>query len=898
MIAGFAATASAGIRPTDPDGNLTIPSGTNAADTINANGGTDPTPTVALETGATITGDPVIGTGIVVNADGYTIVNNGFLSGDYEAIFTTNNDLIVFNTAFATIQGGTDGIVAGDGLFVVNETLGSISGLGATGYGIIAGDEASVFNDPTATISGGAGGIFVDDNAEITNDGNIFGGTGAGVDFVDNGYVINTGLITGNVGINVDPTATIGSEIINSGEIRTTQANGDAIILGLGDDILTLNEGSLITGSISGGGGIDSLTFNGGLSMPGGIQNSIRGNVDGFSTITKQGGGVALIGTPSDVGAGYEVYADTINIDGGGLYINADVFSQTGGTATINANGAALGGTGEWFADVNVLSGGISAGAIPINLDSNPNNSVGAVAIYGDVVHSPGSFIRFDVVPDAPIIDGINSDIIEQIGAGVSYDVTGANLRISPTDINKVITPGQYILVDSDTPIIGANSLGTIGIQFNDNVPDTGIFTPTGSGPNYLGSVLTDRFTTISLADGDTNLVLGVDYNFQGLPNLTQNQASLGAALDTLALQAGTGTLGAPEQDLISALALSDLGTVQSALYALGPDSTFALTTGIMNSNYRTHRMVQNHLAMVRGNSGVTTVAPSEPMYDSKGGMIGSAPTTQTMSSRGNVWGAVSYDWQDYEDDNTGAEFDGETGAVTAGFDYRLSPMLVLGGLIDASTSDFDYSGGSSDVDSLRFIVYGTYGESLGFYSDFLAGYGTHSLDQKSSLFGTSFGSDTDADSLQAMLTFGYTMGSETVKHGPFAGLEYQEVNVDGFNRSAGLFSTNVGDYDTDSLRGLIGYRIDATYGAFRPYASVAYAHEFQDGGSSTTSTIGGVPFSVRGPEQGSSVLVTAGTSFMFNPNLALDVGYRGDISVDDSGITSHGATIGLNYSF
>ncbi len=60
----------------------------------------------------------------------------------------------------------------------------------------------------------------------------------------------------------------------------------------------------------------------------------------------------------------------------------------------------------------------------------------------------------------------------------------------------------------------------------------------------------------------------------------------------------------------------------------------------------------------------------------------------------------------------------------------------------------------------------------------------------------------------------------------------------------------------------------------------------------------GGVPFQVNAPQLESSVIVTAGTGYAFTPNLMMNIGYRGDISLEDSGITSHGATLGFSYSF
>ena len=836
MIIPAMSFALGAVLPTDATGNRTVTTADNGANSILATGGTDTTPTVTVQQNVVLTGDAVSQNAIRFTAPNYTLFNNGSLSGNLQGILAD---------ALAT-----------PGL-IINNAAG-------------------------ATISGQTDGILL---------------TGSG------GSVFNSGIIEGTTGIN----AIDGSFIQSSGIIRSTAPGGNAFTGGIGNDTLFLDQGSLVDGNIVGGLGLNSLTLTGGRTSPTIGSNDISGNVTGFTSITKEGPGLALIGTVADQGTGLDITATTIQINSGALYFNSDIAGATVPRALINANGAAVGGTGLWLADLNVITGGFSAGAIPINLDSNPRNSVGTVIIDGDVMHSPGSFIRMDIIPDTVISNGINSDLIVQTGAGNTYNVTGANLRISTTDVNRVITPGTYTVVNSAEQIVGFNSLGNVGVQFNANTADTGQFLAVGSGLNYLDSVFTNFFVSPELANGNTDLRIDVDYRFANLPGLTPTEAALGGALDTLALRAGTGTLGLAEQDLIAALALSDLGSVQASLAGLSPESSVALVTSVINSNYRIHRMVQDHLAMVRDNSGTVTMTTTEaPVSDgAKGGMTYQPQQQQqSFTSSGNFWGSVSYDDVDYEDDLSNNEFDGETSAITAGFDYRVSPMFILGVLLDGSRSDFDSRGsGSSEIDSLRAGIYGTYGESMGLYSDFYVGYGKHELDEQrfgggiGGLAGTR-GASPDSDSLQAMLTFGYTMGSEQVKHGPFAGLEYQSVDVDSYTQVSSPFNVGVDDYSIDSMRGLIGYRVSGEFDAFRPYASVAYAHEFEDDANSTTARFGGVPFQVSGPKLESSVIVTAGTGYAFNENFMMNLGYRGDIPLDDSGITSHGATLGFSCSF
>lgn len=809
------------------------------------------------------------------------------------------------NRIVTSASNGANSVVANGGTDITPEIT-IQNGVVLTGDAVIQNGvrtnvaNYTILND--GSLSGALGGVVTSTSTSLTNNGTIIGNAATGVTMGANATLTNTGFVVGAQGVS----ALNGSLFTNTGTVQATALAGNAFLGGVGVDTLVLNQNSAIFGNVNGGGGLtDSITFNGGLSTPGGLSNFISGDVIGFNTITKgANGGVAFIGEVADVNTGLNVTANNIQINGGGLYINADVAGSTMPLSAIVANGAAIGGTGNWFANLNILSGGFSAGAIPINLDSDPTNSVGLVTVNGSVTHSAGTFIRVDVIPDTVINEGVNSDLIQHTQvAGGSYSVSGMGVRLSPTDINRVITPGTYTIIDSNVALLGTGTLGPVGVQFNNNVPETGFYTASGSGANYLDSVLTNYFVDPLILNGGTDLALEVDYNFAALPGLTPNEAALAGALDTLALSAGTGTLGAAEQDLIAALSLSDLLTVQASLAALNPEESLLLGISIVNSNYRLHRMIQDHLAFTRNSSVMETYSPGSSTMDAKGGMVQGEAVRSTSMNRGNVWGSISYDRQDFEGGNFQSDFDGDVAALSVGVDFRVSELFLLGALIDASRGDIDHNlGRATDIDSLRGAIYGTYGASKGIYSDFLVGYGTHEFDRSGSgavgVLPAFADPAYDADSLQALFTIGYAMGSEQLSHGPFAGLEYQQVDIDSFNQGGGPIQVLVDEHEIDSLRGLIGYRMNGSYGAFRPYASVAYAHEFEDGANGTTASIGGTSFAVVGAELQSSILVTAGFGYAFNDQLMMDLGYRGDITTSDDGMTSHGVSLGLSYGF
>lgn len=882
-------------------------------DGINAGG---PGSTVGNDVGSTITGGlngVVLGTGAVVTNTGGTITGSGadgVVVGNGSAVNNLEGT-IPFGIQEATITGSNNGVTGGDGVAVVNES--TITG--TNGTGVYLDDNASVTN--SGIITGAVSGVRVSDNSTVGNSGTITGNLGIDV-FAGGGTFVlnNSGTITGTGGTAIDG-ALFGDDTFNlnagsiiNGDILgqggydtfnlTSSGAGNVVVNGDlnagnggSETVLDSSAGGSINvfGDVLGGFGTDTIAFVGGKTLVGGATNVIHGDVTLNQSITKDGAGTAFIG---DVGEFVSVGSDSIAINGGGLYINGDINPVLASQTVITANGAGLGGTGTWDAVVAVNAGGISAGQTPINIATNPIDSVGTLTITGDVTHAPGSFIRYDVRPQ-----GAGGDLIVQTGVGNVYDVNGANLRLSSTNVNQALSNGTYTVVASDELIANYANFGNVGIQFNQNIVDNGSFVGSQSG-DFSGfnqnTVLTNFFVTTALADGGTNLVFNVQHNYAGLPGLSGNEASLGSAIDA-SVSSGDPLI----QDFIAALDHSDLGTVQSTLASLNPEGVLGLTVGIMNTNYRLHRLAQDHLATVRS-SGETITETVPATHDAKGGVVAAQTTTTTVGGRGNVWGTASYDWQDYQGATSVRDYDGETGSFTAGFDYRVAPEFVIGLMLDGSTSDYDGTGNSSDVDSLRAAIYGTWGASTGIYSDFLVGYGDHDIDQSRVLGGILGGiasGSTDATSVQALWTVGYAFGDERVKHGPFAGLEYQNVDVDGYSQT-GALPVSVGGYDVDSLRGLIGYRVNANLGTFRPYASVAYAHEFKDDVIRTSAVfggIGGAAFGVSGPELGSAILLSAGTGIGLTNSLTLDVGYRGEISVDD-GIDSHGGSLGLNYSF
>lgn len=182
--------ALGGVINPDANGDITVTTVNDGANSALATGGLSATPTVVVQSTAVLTGDAVIQNAIRVTAPNYTIFNDGFLSGNLQGVFAdalSSGSLTLDNAAGATIVGQSDGILLS----------------------------------------------------------------------ADGGLIFNSGSILGQGGVASD--------------------------------------------------GIQ------------GLSNEISGNVLAFNTITKNGAGLALIGTVADAGTGLNITADTIQIDSGAL---------------------------------------------------------------------------------------------------------------------------------------------------------------------------------------------------------------------------------------------------------------------------------------------------------------------------------------------------------------------------------------------------------------------------------------------------------------------------------------------------------------------------------------------------------------------------------------------------
>ncbi|OAF04262.1 hypothetical protein AYJ54_24445 [Bradyrhizobium centrolobii] len=319
-----------------------------------------------------------------------TVTNDGTITG--EAGSGINMDSSANTTTVVTNRGTITGtsVNGADADGVDVDGLVSIDNFGTIGaVGLVA--AANGLNEALAigggTVHNEVGGLIVSDQRAITvddsNDGSAFGAM----------TIINDGTIRGDNGEAISITGTYGDTIANTGSIfgsvamdggNDTLTNsgtiGGDVAMGAGDDTITLVAGSVLTGTIDGGDGLDTLVLSGnGGGTLGTVTNveklDVQGgtwriqDATGYSDIAVESGAkMILMGSA----AGAAIAA------GGTQYVYGSASGSTvSGDQVIEAGGSASGSTITVGGEQDVYAGGVATGTI---MDG------GSQGVYGGAV--------------------------------------------------------------------------------------------------------------------------------------------------------------------------------------------------------------------------------------------------------------------------------------------------------------------------------------------------------------------------------------------------------------------------------------------------------------------------------------------------------------------------------
>ena len=248
-----------------------------------------------------------------------------------------------------------------------------------------------------------------------------------------------------------------------------------------------------------------------------------------------------------------------------------------------------------------------------------------------------------------------------------------------------------------------------------------------------------------------------------------------------------------------------------------------------------------------------------------------------------------------------------DTVSYMVGTDYKVSPLLVVGGLIDSSSThtDLDTFKSVSTTDSYTGALYAQHRRE-NFQLQLVGFMGADKYVARRNVANTTLGdwatSNTNGTRLGASLSGAYTYRTKWVEIDPMAGVQVLDWRAKGFNEAdGGLASLAVANQFEVSLAGHVGVRLAQSYktanGFIRPFVSFNVQHEFNGGDRTMKGNLWGDKLSVNAPGiQSQGIHVNAGVDFDVTHALSMQLRY----SIGHGGASSEslGVRGGLTYAF
>jgi outer membrane autotransporter protein len=833
-------------------------------------------------------GVTIHGTGSVVNAgsimststngvgvglgDGGSVENRwgGTISGNVAGVAIVGGGS-VDNEAGGTITGNGYGVVITNGTGYVTNERGTITG--NTEDGVRLWDGGTVDNERHGTIAGYLNGVEIDGSeGYVHNDGYIYGGPnpegisasatplgtpeviGTGVYMAAGGSVDNKrrGTIEGYYyGVYIDGGP---GTVVNSGTIIGD--GGTAILLGNYSNTVTLKTGSDVQGDIVGG-----ITGTNAAFLLG--HGSYSDNFVNFETLTVDAsnwrGGWNLTGT--------NIFSTNVTVESGLLSVNGELTTPV---VTVSSD-ATLGGSG------------IINGAVGIHGIISPGNSIGTLNIVGS-------------------LNMTNAIYDEQVNAAGQSDLI--NVSGSP---GTAIISNATVVVQTAREIYGAQTIYT-------NLTATGGVIGTNAGVSIVLPTLspyTNLFLTASLQYPNANIVtMTLDRSpFVSVAN-TYNQHSVAGALDGI-----VDSLPAGMTNLVTEFFwLPSASAAQAALDSMSGEIHGTLGMLDVQQQDAFNRSVSLRTGRISAGGENGGYASAKPIQLANTGST--LPPMQSDASQllDNIWlqGFGSFGHLDGDGNALGGAF--TISGVNGGFDYRLSPEMLVGLAVGYSHDSATVGGvgASGKVDAIQFAGYGGY-VSGPWHLDGIFSYGFLQTDTKRFIDVGSIHQEADGSYDGGVFSLstegGYVFKFDRVTIEPTLGLKYAHLSQDSFNETGTAaydgnnYGLSVNSVDMDSLRTALGVRLAAQFGKkdgvqFIPEVRAGWEHEFMDKTADVNARFvgGSGDFNVRGVELGAdSGVLGAGLTVAFTKSIQGFVNYDANLN---SRLSSHAISGGLSYSW
>jgi len=657
------------------------------------------------------------------------------------------------------------------------------------------------------------------------------------------------------------------------------------------------------TGSITG-----NVTDNGILAFDRSDAPTFAGVISGLGSLAQIGPGTTILTATNTYTGGTTISAGTLQLGNGGSSGSITGNVTDNGTLAFNRSdsvnfGGVISGTG------NVVK--LGTGSLTL---TGANSSTGSTTVNSGSLIVDGSTMSAQTLVNAGAFLGghgtiggnlVNSGTISQINSPGTLTVTGnytqnpgGTLRIGVAGVaagqHDLLAVGGHATLGGTLQLI---SLGGFSLQpgnqitfLTANKGVSGTFNNAQNGLVSTGTIVVAQITMTS----DSVALLATQGSFTDTPGVATNpnNVAVAKALDS--------ARGDPrEAALFAFLNSQPLANLPHDLTLIAPTQVTSINATAVSVGKVQVSNVGQRLANIRGGSngfssaglsisgGAASIGEGFAGVSGPEGKSGPAVFAPTPDNRWGVFVTGLGEFSNVDSTPDAAGYDVNTGGVTFGVDYRLTPNFAIGltGGYAHTSVGLD-GGGNIDVNGGKLGLYATlFGN--GFYLDTAAtggpsGYNTH----RAALQGTASGS-TDGADFNALIAVGYDWTKGNLSIGPTASFQFGYTGLNSFTETGSLAPLKFPDQNTESERSAFGakasYQWKLSHVTVIPQLSAAWQHEYGDSAYSIVSSFAtgaGKSFTVTGPDIGrDSILVGAGATVIWNERVSTYLYYDGEFA-------------------
>ncbi|MCF7786405.1 MAG: autotransporter domain-containing protein [Prosthecobacter sp.] len=280
----------------------------------------------------------------------------------------------------------------------------------------------------------------------------------------------------------------------------------------------------------------------------------------------------------------------------------------------------------------------------------------------------------------------------------------------------------------------------------------------------------------------------------------------------------------------------------------------------------------------------------------------------RTPTNQWEVFASVNYNNAKLGAFGNQAGVQSDSWSPGVGAEIHVTPNVAIGFALNwlDSKQTFANGVGNMDMNGYALSAYTSYVKKA-FWADLLYSFGSYDLETNRNTIG--FGNargDTDAytHSVQFNSGWNFRFQNNSLVTGPFIGLDYTHVSIDGFAESSGgLAALAYNKNTTESLISRIGWSVSkyvkTDFAVITAQARLSYERQNLNNNNGTTVGLINQPFvvSAGGQNYGQDYMVAgAGLNFQFTPAFGLLLNYQGQFFRQS--VEAHYVGLRLSYKF